>query len=371
MKTSLFFSKFSFKNLKTLHFRSFLPKSCKFHSLEITTLCTSEKKTFPTLTMSASTHGNEGTEYPNKRARAAPVLAPDSRRTEPAAPVGFVEVVRIETLEREVQTLEREVQTLEREVQTLEREVRALRTAAEVKSDNDDDESDLARSTRRSKLKNEVALNKLKLYVQSHITAKTMADKMYPLKLWDSAIDMVTLGTERVLPDKWPNNFVVSADLSELVRVAMEDGNKENILANNAIQFPVFHYGPQEDGTTSEEYGNKMSFVSYLFIAYSVSDLAFAAVQNPKKFLGISEGEEELDYDMYDVESELHRWSNIFHELEKYMLREDNQLDLVVAEAHDHADFFVSDDFFYTNMAGNVQSYLDESVEAEEAEEAE
>jgi len=165
MKRALFFSKFSFKNLKTLHFQIFLPKSCKFHSLEITILCASEKKTFPTLTkdasntltMSASTHGNEGSEYPSKRARAAPVLAPDSRRTEPAAPVGFVEVVRIETLEREVQTLEREVQTLEREVQTLEREVRTLRTAAEVKactkdeSDNDDDdESDLARSTRKT-----------------------------------------------------------------------------------------------------------------------------------------------------------------------------------------------------------------------------
>ena len=80
-----------------------------------------------------------------------------------------------------------------------------------------------------------------------------------------------------------PDKFVLSADLSELVRVAMEDGNKENILANNVIPFPVFHYGPQEDGTTSEEYGNKMSFVSYLFIA---SDLAFAAVQNPKKFFG-------------------------------------------------------------------------------------
>jgi hypothetical protein len=64
-----------------------------------------------TLTMSASTHGNEGMEYPNKRARAGTALAPDSRRSEPAAPVGFVEVLRIETLEREV---------------------RALRTAAEV-----------------------------------------------------------------------------------------------------------------------------------------------------------------------------------------------------------------------------------------------
>ena len=167
---------------------------------------------------------------------------------------------------------------------------------------------------------------------------------MYPLKLWDSAIDMVTLGTERGLADrilgladKWPNNFVVSADLSELVRVAMEDGNKENILAPSC------------------------GFMSYLFIALSVSDLAFAVVQNPKKFLGISEGEEELDYDMYDVESELHRWSNIFHELEKYMLRDkDNQLELVVDEAEAN-DFFDSDDFFYTNTAGNVQSYLDEA----------
>jgi hypothetical protein len=173
-------------------------------------------------------------------------------------------------------------------------------------SDNDDEcaacgASDLASDL--GKLKNEVAFNKLKLYVQSHITAKTMADKLYPLKLWDSAIDMVTLGTERGLADmilgladKWheggPNNFVVSADLSELVRLAMEDGNKENILAPSC------------------------GFMSYLFIALSVSDLAFAVVQNPKKFLGISEGEEELDYDMYDVESELHRWSNIFHELE-------------------------------------------------------
>jgi hypothetical protein len=226
-------------------------------------------------------------------------------------------------------------------------------------SDNDDEcaacgASDLASDL--DKLKNEVAFNKLKLYVQSHITAKTMADKMYPLKLWDSAIDMVTLGTERGLADrilgladKWPNNFVVSADLSELVRVAMEDGNKENILANNG-------------------YGKKMSFMSYLFITLSVSDLAFAVVQNPKKFLGISEGEEELDYDMYDVESELHRWSNIF----RYMLRDkDNQLELVVDEAEAN-DFFDSDDFFYTNMAGNVQSYLDEAdLEGDEGDEAE
>jgi hypothetical protein len=146
-----------------------------------------------------------------------------------------------------------------------------------------------------------------------------MADKMYPLKLWDSAIDMATLGiflSERVI-DKWPKNFDVSAALSELVRVAMEDGNKldyedGNILAINGKKYDY------------------LSFMSYLFIAHYVSALAFAVVQNPKKVLGISEGEGELDpYDMYDVESELMQWSNIFHELEKYVLREDNQLDLV------------------------------------------